>query len=226
MATTTVAGCYPCLGEGSPPNTRDELADATEDYGDIIRNVVRENVNAMLTGTSTHFIRARTFRHWAQVRLANMPGRPSLRISCDFKLELDFTASLDRGDVSADDGSLGSTSQQRDRRYEHAYGDCNQQNSGYRDPSPDEKPGLTLESVVELRRLKLNRMALTIMRSVSKKLFHSKQARRSVQDVLSGTDERGLQPVAVVRKLDSDDDDVTSSVVSTDSSSEVSDSSD
>ena len=98
MATTTVAGGYPCLGEGSPPNARDELADATEDYGDIIRNVVRENVNAMLIGTSTHFIRARTFRHWAEVCLATVPGRPSLRINCDFKLELDFTAPSDRGD--------------------------------------------------------------------------------------------------------------------------------
>ena len=145
---------------------------------------------------------------------------------CDFKLEPDFTAPLDKEDVSPDDGSVGSTTQERDRGYEHAYYDLNRQDGGYQDPRRNEKIIFTLESIVEMRKLKLDRMALAIMRSVSKKLPHVTRASCLVENVLYSNDEKGPEPTPVVPKLGRDGDDVTSSLVSTESPYEVSNSSD
>ena len=208
------------------PKARDDLEHATKEYGDLIGNVVCDNVSTMLIGTSTHFIRARTFRHWAEVCLATVPGRPSLRINCDFKLELHFPALLNKEDVSADDGPFDSTTQQRDRGYEDVSRVFNLQDGGSHDLRRNKKPSLTLESIVEMRKLKLDRMALAFMRSVSKKLFNIEQARPFVRNEPCSNDAKGPEHSAVVPELGRDGDDMTSSVVSTDSPDEVSDSSD
>ena len=226
MDTSPVADGYRWPRQDLSPKERDDLEHATKEYGDLIGNVVRDNVNTMLIGTSTHFIRARKFRHWAEMCLATVPGRPSLRISCEFKLELDFPALLDKEDVSADDGPFGSTMQQRDCGYEDVYRVFKRQDGASQDSRRNEKPSLTLATIVEMRKLKLDRMSLAIMRSVSKKLFHIKRARPFVQNRPCSNDAKGPEPSAVVPELGRDGDDVTSSLVSTESPFEVSDSSD
>ena len=147
----------------------------------------------MLVGTATHFMSAKSFGHWAQTCITGLPGKPSLRINSDFKVELDFTAPLDEEAASPDHSPLGSTTQQQD--------------GGHQDPYDNFLPIITQESIVEVRKLKLDRMALAIMRSVSKRLFHVKRARRLVGNVLPNYDDEGPKPAPVVPVLGGDGDD-------------------